>query len=79
LADRASREELWLKARDLMMEDRQRLKETLEIKDCSFRPNIEKNMQNYSKKAQGAPVLASVWWGNRRRREQRNGRRIRSG
>lgn len=35
-----SRTELWAKARDLMMKDRNKLQSKLEMYECTFRPQI---------------------------------------
>lgn len=62
LADRVAREELWLSAKKLMLEDRVKLQQKIQMAECRFQPhtNLLRPQPPQNKPAAGKPVLESV-------------------
>lgn len=62
LADRGVREELWLNAKKLMLQDRVKLQEKIQLAECRFRPetNLLHAKPRATKQAAGRPMFESV-------------------
>ena len=70
LVDRMSREELWVKARNMLVEDRRKLQDKLIAAECTFEPQVkpQRNKKQTVNSGLGAPSLESVRVSNQEKR-----------